>query len=503
MKRKIFAVLGVMPETGGYAAAKFSRTPTYKSFKDWVLELTEEGSEKFYNAFYFQYGHASIADLAHLMVVFENISMPARHLLLDDQLIDVQSRSTRYVDYSKAVFITPPEIKKDPEILSLFRKTIKESTHLYFKVLKEVADLYEKKYAQKKPAGITDEEYRRTLKARAMDVARYLLPSAAPKSMGVIGSGRTWERIITKFLSSPLQECQEIGIQLKKAICQKRAFNVALIKIDRIPWLSAKEKAEIKKAIAGKNIALPTLVKYAEKKDYPSNVYQKVEKLSRQLVIKEKPDDKRGVEMFEGLDAKTDFVTSLFYKVTPYSYGQILKAVRKKGNRFLDKVVDIAYSFCGPHDYPLKEAEGRPFVFDICMDIGGFRDLHRHRNCTHILKKITPEYGFDMPREIAEVGLGEEYKKMMGKIEAVYEKIEKRYKNVGEYILPQGTRRRFLMKVSAWELQYIVELRTKPQGHFSYREIAYNMYRLFARKYPAWGKHIRVTDPEKIDFFKR
>ncbi len=59
------------------------------------------------------------------------------------------------------------------------------------------------------------------------------------------------------------------------------------------------------------------------------------------------------------------------------------------------------------------------------------------------------------------------------------------------------------MRMTPWQLQYLTELRTKPQGHFSYRQIAWQMYHKFNKKYPAWGKHFRVTDPRVVDFFKR
>ncbi|MCL5091137.1 MAG: FAD-dependent thymidylate synthase, partial [Patescibacteria group bacterium] len=394
MNRKIFSVLGVMPEPGGYAAAKFSRTPTYKSYQDWVLELTQEGAEKFYNSMYFEYGHSSIADLAHLMVIFENISMPARHILLDDQLIDAQSRSTRYVDYSQAVFIIPPEIKDDEKTLELFNQTIKEMVGLYSKLIEKVSALYSKKYSKERPEDMDDDRYSRTMKARAIDVARYLLPCAGPKSMGVIASGRTWERIITKFLSSSLLECQEIGKELQEAICKNEAFNASVIKINGLNWLSEEQKSEIKKLIAGNNIALPTLVKYAAKKEYPGNVYQELGKM-RYLKNLGEPNGKRGVTMFEGITPEIDFVTTLLYKSTPYSYGQLLKVVKKADKGLISKIIDLAFSLRGDHDQLMKEASTQTLTFDICMDVGGFRDLHRHRNCIQILKPVTGDYGYD------------------------------------------------------------------------------------------------------------
>src|SRR3954451_25282385 len=87
-ERRVFAVLGMRPEPGGYAVAKFSRSA--KPYAEWAAELTQAGAERFYEAFYFQYGHASIAALAHLTMVLENVSIVAAIKLLDAQLVDAQ-----------------------------------------------------------------------------------------------------------------------------------------------------------------------------------------------------------------------------------------------------------------------------------------------------------------------------------------------------------------------------------------------------------------------------
>ena len=95
------------------------------------------------------------------------------------------------------------------------------------------------------------------------------------------------------------------------------------------------------------------------------------------------------------------------------------------------------------------------------------------------------------------------YQEMMKKAEEAYYKIEEKHPGVGQYVLPQATRRRFLMRMSPWELQYIAELRTRPSGHQSYREITFQMYQEFAKKYPSRAKHFRVVSPDIVDFFKR
>jgi hypothetical protein len=74
-----------------------------------TAELTQAGAERFYEAFYFQYGHASIADLAHLTMVVENVSIVAAIELLDEPLFDAQEGVTRYQDFTKRRYYTPPK----------------------------------------------------------------------------------------------------------------------------------------------------------------------------------------------------------------------------------------------------------------------------------------------------------------------------------------------------------------------------------------------------------
>jgi thymidylate synthase ThyX len=60
--------------------------------------------------------------------------------------------------------------------------------------------------------------------------------------------------------------------------------------------------------------------------------------------------------------------------------------------------------------------------------------------------------------------------------------------------LPLATRIRSLFKMDFAEAQYIIELRSGPAGHFSYRRIAWEMFLALQRQHPALASHIRVTD---------
>src|SRR6266849_4068551 len=102
---EVFAVYGVEPEIQAYAMAKYSRSAL--SMKESLKEITQQKAEKFLNTFYFQYGHRSIADLAHIALAIERLSILAAIVVVDEQRWDGQERSTRYQDFRKSGYYTP------------------------------------------------------------------------------------------------------------------------------------------------------------------------------------------------------------------------------------------------------------------------------------------------------------------------------------------------------------------------------------------------------------
>src|SRR6201988_3804309 len=96
---EVYAVYGAEPEVLAYAMAKYSRSAL--SMKESLKEISQQKAEKFLNTFYFQYGHRSIADLAHVALAVEKLSLLAAIALVDEQRWDGQERSTRYQDFKK------------------------------------------------------------------------------------------------------------------------------------------------------------------------------------------------------------------------------------------------------------------------------------------------------------------------------------------------------------------------------------------------------------------
>src|SRR5260370_42684817 len=101
----VYAVYGAEPEVQAYAMAKYSRSAL--SMKESLHEINEQKAEKFLNTFYFQYGHRSIADLAHVPFAIEKLSLIAAIELVDEQRWDGQKRSTRYQNFRTSGWFTP------------------------------------------------------------------------------------------------------------------------------------------------------------------------------------------------------------------------------------------------------------------------------------------------------------------------------------------------------------------------------------------------------------
>src|SRR5437764_7292781 len=117
----VYAVYDAEPEVQADAMAKYSRSAL--SMKESLSEINEQKAEKFLNTFYFQYGHRSIADLAHIAFAIEKLSMIAAIILVDEQRWDGQERSTRYQDFRKSGYYTP-DFTGDAAALRLSRETI-------------------------------------------------------------------------------------------------------------------------------------------------------------------------------------------------------------------------------------------------------------------------------------------------------------------------------------------------------------------------------------------
>src|ERR1700685_3637008 len=155
------------PEKCAFALARYSRSPdSIRDSLDWVRT---HDSSKFLESFYFQYWHASRAVLGPVLLCFEGIPELAATEIEDEQLWDGQARSSRYQDFSKSGFITPPGL--DASQAAAYQAGASELLAGYNEIHAKIFDHLTAKLPR--PETMTSAAYERNVRARAFDVARY------------------------------------------------------------------------------------------------------------------------------------------------------------------------------------------------------------------------------------------------------------------------------------------------------------------------------------------
>ncbi len=197
--------------------AKYSRSSL--TMKESLAEISSQRAEQFLNTFYFQYGHRSIADLAHIPFAIERLSLLAAIDLVDEQRWDGQERSTRYQNFRRSGWYTPDLGAETPAFTAAVEALFTAYDHVSAGMLEAL------KGAIPRPEAMKPDAYERTLKARAFDVARYLLPLATNTSLGQIVNARTLETQVSRLLTSPFAEVRQLGEKLRIAATEP-AWNV-------------------------------------------------------------------------------------------------------------------------------------------------------------------------------------------------------------------------------------------------------------------------------------
>jgi thymidylate synthase ThyX len=504
---EVFAVYGAEPEIQAYAMAKYSRSSL--SMKESLKEITSQKAEKFLNTFYFQYGHRSIADLAHIALAIERLSILGAIVVADEQRWDGQERSTRYQDFRKSGYYTP-DFGSDASSRALYRQTLDQLFSDYERLAETMVDYL--RGITPKPPEMKRDAYERTLRARAFDISRYCLPLATNTSLGEIVNARTLETQVAHLLSHTHKEVRDLGSLLKRAAVEP-AYNVneesirALVAEIRTlsPALADRAERELLREVR----VAPTLVKYADPNTYEIENRRELQQAASELMANAEIAPAPLVDLLDDEPLEVELAATLLYEHCHYSYRQVRHAVAAVDDARRREIIDLSLHHRGKHDELLRPfSAGQQFRFDILMDIGGFRDMHRHRRCVQIMQDFTTVHGFDTPPEVHAAGIRSEYDSAMKRIDSAVREIAAGESidatQNAQYAIPLAFRKRTLFKMDFAEAVYISELRTTPSGHASYRNVAYAMFEAVEAKYPALAKYFRVHDVKQpVDLLKR
>ena len=506
----VYAIHGADPEVLAYAMAKYSRSSL--TMRESLAEISSQRAEQFLNTFYFQYGHRSIADLAHIPFAIERLSLLAAIALVDEQRWDGQERSTRYQNFRLSGWYTPPFGETTP----VFTEAIEAMFAAYDQVSGETLESLRGVIAR--PETMKPEAYERTLKARAFDVARYLLPLATNTSLGQIVNARTLETQVSRLLSSEFAEIRDIAEKLRKAATEP-AWNVqessSRALSEELAAIDVQCGERVSEVLLRPVKTAPTLVKYAAASPYAEASRKALTAAASELMSGKAIDPAPVVDLIDDDEPlEVELATSLLYPHCHFSYRQLRHEVAALSEQGRNELVALGVAHRGHHDELLRAfSSGRGFRFDILMDIGGFRDMHRHRRCVQLLQGYTDLHGYEIPvcpgqPTLAETGLEELYKEAMDAALRSYRRLkastEPEAEQSAQYCLPLGTRCRSMFKMDFAEALYIAELRSGVAGHFSYRRVAWEMYRAVATRHPSLAGYFRIEDVNvPIDLLRR
>jgi thymidylate synthase ThyX len=474
MPQRVLTVSPMPPEKCAYALARYSRSPD--SIRESIEWVRTHDSQKFLESFYFQYGHASIADLGHVVLCFEGISELAATEVEDEQLWDGQARSSRYQDFSKSGFITPPEF--DSAQAALYQEAaanlLAGYTQIHSKVSAYLTDLLPRPDAMKPDA------YKRNLAARAFDVARYLLCFGIPTGVGQVTSIRTLERQIRRLKTSEYGEIRELAGEIAEA-CS-------------VPPVCQWESGGLSEPLA------PTLARHVERDEHLARSSENLRLWAQQNLPAADGKCPESVDLMKPTEVAADLAATLLYPVTDRPYRELYQLAASWSAARRTEVIDVALESRTRRDDLLRNFRNAPYVFDIVMDIGAYRDLHRHRRCQQFRQKYSTNLGFETPDAVEKSGASELYASLITK---TFHTAAALPAPGSHYLLPLATRSRFLFKMDFAEAEYISRLRSGVKGHFSYRKVAWEMKEKLVALEPELAHILEATPPWVEDPLQR
>jgi thymidylate synthase ThyX len=482
--RRVITLSPIPPEKCAFALARYSRSPdSIRESLEWVRT---HDAAKFLKSFYFEYGHASIADLGHVVLCFEGISELAATEIEDEQLWDGQARSSRYQDFSKSGFVTPAEF--DAAQAVAYQEAAEALLDGYNEVHAKVFDYLGGKL--ERPEAMKPEAYRRSLTARAFDVARYLLCFGIPTGVGQVTSIRTLERQVRRLKVSEYGELRSLAAEIAEACAAEPCLR----------WdANAPSAGAIGDAI-GEAVA-PTLARHLDADEHAQRSREDLRTwVGQNLGAREAPAIAEDVDLMKPSDTMADIVATLLYPLTDWSYRELYDMAGSWSPARRNEVVDVALQSRSRRDELLRNFRGTPYVYDIVMDIGAYRDLHRHRRCQQFRQNYSAHLGFETPDAIHGAGLSERYAALLSHAYNIAATLPA---PGGHYLLPFATRSRFLFKMDFAEAEYIARLRSGVKGHFSYRKIAWEVKQKMSALEPELGRLMEATPPWVEDPLQR
>jgi thymidylate synthase ThyX len=475
----VFALTNLPEVVKGALFSRYSRSPDgLKEIlaKEFLDEAGEEKAQAFYDRVLGAYGDDSVAELGGAHVAIEGVSDLVAQEILNSRIgLSPLAKSTRYVDFGKArsPYYVPATVLADSAGWQLYEVAMRNLFQTYNSLLPRTINRLKLHHS---PLGATALAYERSIKAKALDLIRGLLPVGTLTNLGLFGNGRAYEYLIVKLNASEHPEAHEIARKLKLALdgtiapfVKRSTEPRGQVYTDYLRSLKDLSEAEV-----------------------PSHLYCPMEFLDSW----EQPTGVQIVK-FDPLAAES-VIEGILYPGSNKSFAEIEAHVASLNGGDKDEILrTYASERSSRHQRPGRALEMADYTFEVCTDIGAYRDLHRHRICTELRQDLSVELGYEVPTELITLGGGiaDDYLLALdGAKMAFFRLEEQQFGEAADYILPMAYRVRWLHKMNLREAVHLIELRSQPQGHIGYRQIAWGMADEIARVTPLLASQLRFVD---------
>jgi len=417
-----------------------------------------ERADRLYAKVFNEYGDDSVAQLGGAHVACEGVSNILTKVLEWGRLMAYLEQSTRYVPYTakphgRWKYHVPAEVRRSP-LAGRFESTLDFAFETYAKWIPAMEAHFRARYP--KAPEDSDGVYRSVIRAKALDTLRGLLPAATTSNLGLYGTGQAYEALILRMRANPLEEVRAYGDMLLAELQQVMpAFVARIPQPDRggrwVQYFEQVREATLA-AVAGR-------------------------------VGDRQPERRDEVTLSEfDPEGELKVVASALYAVTNLPDDQLLGVARGMS---ADDRAAVLRAYVGDRTNrrhkPGRAFERTRYRFDVLADYGAFRDLQRHRLLTLEWQPLSPDHGYIEPAALEEAGAQAEWRDVMSRSADLYgELAEHGLAAVAPYAVSMAYRVRFYMDMNAREAMHVIELRTAPQGHPSYRRVCQAMHRAIA-----------------------
>lgn len=480
LDRHVFCLVNLPETVKGALFARYSRysgTLRRLFLEEFAADVPEggrpfEGHEgeraaRLYERVFIGYGDDSIAQVGGAHLACEWVSNILTKVLQRGRLAAYLEQSTRYIPYDRPMPDGGYRYFWDPEMGPAYREAMDELFSIYSRALEAVQAWA----AEKWPRGEEPEAaWQRSIRAKALDLLRGLLPASTLSHVGIFASGQAYEQLLLRMLASPLPEARSFAALMLEELKQVMPSFVA--RVDRPDrggeW-----------------------IEYLRRRREATERW--VERLG---LDRRTPAGAPSVELVHVDGSEEDLLAASLFEEAGASEAEIRDAVEALTAEERERMLaELAGERRNRRHRPGRGWEAVRYRFEVVSDYGGFRDLQRHRLLTCQWQRLSPDLGAGIPAEVREAGVGDEYERALEISRAEFERLESEgLVEAAPYALCLGYRIRYVLDLNAREAMHICELRSGREGHPTYRAVAQAMHEQIAAVHPGIARAMSHVD---------